>query len=205
MDEEVSAATKACLSEEERLRAARFAHTVDAHRYMAAHATLRVLLAPKSRCAPRDVLLTTRPDGKPTLRSASPAWQFNLTHSDGWALIALHPQWELGIDLEIHKPWPHMNDLADSVFSTNELITWHATTPAKRANALYASWTRKEACLKAVGTGLMTPPDQLDLGLAPTPARGHWLGPKGRSVEWLDLGDLPLAAPHSACLAWIQH
>lgn len=203
-DDEVSAATRACLSDEDKQRAARFVRAVDAHRYMAAHAALRVLLAPACLCTPRDVPMTTREGGKPTLMMASPALHFNLTHSDNWALIALHPHWEIGVDLEMHKPWPHMNDLAESVFSQAELRTWRATTPADQASVLYTAWTRKEACLKAVGTGLITPPDQVELGLAPTPARGQWHRPEGGGVEWLDLDHLPLAVPHSACLAWIR-
>lgn len=202
--EEVSAATRACLSDDDKQRASRFARPVDAHRYMAAHAALRVLLAPACQCTPRDVPMTTRADGKPTLMMASPALHFNLTHSDNWALIALHPRWEIGIDLELHKPWPHMNDLAESVFSQAELRTWRATTPVDQASALYTTWTRKEACLKAVGTGLITPPDQVELGLAPTPARGQWNSPEGDLIEWLDLDNLPLVVPHSACLAWIR-
>ena len=201
-NEGISAGTKACLTDEEIRRAGRFAHWQDAHRYMAAHAALRMLLAPLCECAPKDVPLEIQPGGKPALPQMRPV-HFNLSHSGAFALIAVHPSLEVGIDLELHKPWHCMDDLALNILSLAEMAAWQDGTPSERSLSLFDAWTRKEACLKAVGTGLLVPPDQVELGLPRSPSRGRWQTTADTVVEWIDL-DLPLAEAHSACLAWIK-
>ncbi|MCH8178510.1 MAG: 4'-phosphopantetheinyl transferase superfamily protein [Proteobacteria bacterium] len=201
----LSPETLACLSPQESQRAQRFAQARDARRYMAAHAALRTLLGELLGCAPDVLPWQTDAHGKPHLPGHR--LQFNLSHSDAWALVAVHPARALGVDLEIHHPWHDMADLAGSIFHPQESTAWARLPVADQARALHAAWTRKEACLKAVGVGLDIPPEQVCVGLADAPAQGRWQLGHGHQIDaaqgvhWCDLS-LPLPEPHSACLAW---
>lgn len=199
---ELSAYTMACLSDQDLQRASKFARSKDAIRYMASRAALRSTLARACHCAPRDVPLTTQDHGKPILMATPGAVHFNLTHSDSWALIVLHPDRAVGIDLELHRPVSDLEELTQSVFSPKELATWPATPPEERTRVFYSTWTRKEACLKAIGTGLLIPAEQVDIGLLSSPEQGSWRNEGGHDVHWMDLPGLPIAEEHSACVAW---
>lgn len=201
-DASLSANTMACLNAQDLQRASKFARSKDAIRYMASRAALRSALAGTCNCAPHDVPLTTQEHGKPILKAATGAMHFNVTHSDAWALIVLHPDQAMGIDLEVHRPIDGLDELALSVCSARERVDWMATAPADRLTALYRTWARKEACLKAIGTGLLTPAQQVDMGLSPSPSHGSWRSEDGRNVWWTDLGGLPITDEHSACVAW---
>ena len=174
-------------------------------RYMAAHAAARTLLGDILGRAPQTLVWRAQADGKPCLDGHS--LQFNLSHSGVWALLTTHPTLHVGVDLEVHAPWQTMDDLAAEVLDPAEAVLWGLLPPATRAPALFAAWTRKEACLKAWGTGLRTPPQQVHVGMAVAPAKGRWVPdtrpPRPACVHWQDL-TLPLAAPHSACMAWCQ-
>jgi len=201
--ESVSAATRACLSAEEVGRADRFAHSHHAMRYVAAHAAARTLLGELLGQKPAALIWSAQADGKPGL--ADHPLQFNLSHSHTWALLAIHPTLHMGVDLELHRPWEPMDDLAREVLHPAEAALWDHLPPAARALALYTAWTRKEACLKALGTGLRTPPEEVHVGLAASPAQGRWVfrsqAPEPGAVHWQDLS-LPLQEACSACLAW---
>lgn len=197
----VSPETEACLSQEEVQRASRFTQPRHAWRYMAAHAALRTLLAEAIHCAPHALAWQTDADGKPHLPQHP--LQFNLSHSDVWALVATHPTLALGVDLEIHQPWQKMTGLALDILHPDEASAWQQLPVATQAQALHTAWTRKEACLKALGTGLRLPPEQVLVGMAAAPTQGRWRQDGGHTVDWCDLL-LPLPTPHSACLAWVQ-
>ncbi|MFY9461049.1 MAG: 4'-phosphopantetheinyl transferase superfamily protein [Aquabacterium commune] len=200
-DQVVSAGTEACLSQEEIQRAHRFTQPRHAQRYIAAHAALRTLLAEALHCAAHELAWQTDADGKPHLPHHP--LQFNLSHSDVWALVATHPTLALGVDLETHQPWQDMDGLALAIFHPDEASAWRQLPKATRARALHVAWTRKEACLKALGTGLRLAPEQVWVGMADAPRQGRWRQDGGRTVDWCDL-ILPLPTPHSACLAWVQ-
>lgn len=201
--ERVSDATKACLSEDEIKRAERFAQPHHAMRYVAAHAAARTLLGDLLGQKPEALTWWVQADGKPGLGGQE--LQFNLSHSGTWALLAIHPTLHVGVDLELHRPWEAMADLAREVLHPDEVALWERLPPAARAPALFTAWTRKEACLKALGTGLRTPPEEVHVGLAASPAQGRWVfrsqAPEPGAVHWQDLS-LPLPEACSACLAW---
>jgi len=196
----VSHDTLTCLSEPERRRAERFVQSKDAWRYQAAHAALNVLLAERLHCEPAALPMQTDGHGKPHLTPASP--HFNLSHSAAWALVAMHPQWALGVDIEIHRPSRDNESLSRGILSPIEWLAWSSLSPSLRDVAMFNAWTRKEACLKAHGTGLLMPPEQVEVGVSPESTHGCWLPPQGSEVQWVDLR-LPVAEPHSASLAWV--
>ncbi|MCW7537505.1 4'-phosphopantetheinyl transferase superfamily protein [Aquabacterium sp. A7-Y] len=165
-----SALEEACLSAEERARGARFVFERDRRRYLAAHCALRAVLARHCGCEPAALSYGQGPQGKPFLTShAGPA--FNLSHSGDVALIGLAPEGELGVDVELLRPMNDVLGLARSNFSTPEFQALQALPPEQRELAFLTCWTRKEACLKALGTGLSLSPARFHAGVEPVPAR----------------------------------
>ncbi len=196
----LSEATLACLSPGEEERAGRFVQARHARWYRAAHAALNVLLAEALSCSPASLKIEADAQGKPRLNP--PLLHFNLSHSGAWALVAMHREFELGVDIEVHAPSGDLDSLARSVFSPGEWQDWQALPPSQRVAALFDAWTRKEACIKALGTGLQTAPETVHVGVG-RPDEGEWAPATGPSVRWMDLR-LPAPQAHSACLAWLR-
>jgi 4'-phosphopantetheinyl transferase len=79
--------------------------------------------------------------------------QFNISHSHGWAMIALSESIPVGVDLEAIRERVDMAKLLERLHEPN--------LPAERA-ALFQRWTEREARTKAIGSPLMErPPDHV--------------------------------------------
>ncbi|MDH5539182.1 MAG: 4'-phosphopantetheinyl transferase superfamily protein [Rhizobacter sp.] len=165
---EPAATLQAALSDGERLRAARFVFERDRRRYLAAHCALRHLLAVRTG-APADGLhFLEGPHGKPALQGAQRC-AFNLSHSEDIALVALADEGDIGVDVEMLRPMPDATALAERNFSASECAELAATRADQRDLAFLLGWTRKEACLKAVGSGLSIAPHTFTAGLTVAP------------------------------------
>ncbi|HLJ80654.1 MAG TPA: 4'-phosphopantetheinyl transferase superfamily protein, partial [Ktedonobacterales bacterium] len=107
--------------------------------------------------------------GKPYLASSTVRLplQFNVSHSEECALIALAHDLELGVDIEYMRPLDDMDAIARTVFSPHERATLAALDGPRRHEAFYACWARKEAYIKAIGRGLSFPLDNFDVALPP--------------------------------------
>ena len=175
----------ALLDCDERARMQRFVHARDRARYLAAHAwTRRILGAYLDR--PATALDFGRdPGSKPRLEGAP--LRFNLSHSAACGLLAVGADAELGIDVEA---WRDVDPtLADAVLSPGERAALRGCT--LDAALLLGCWTRKEACLKALGCGLLRDPRSIDVGVDAAT----------RMVLGVELRALPLPDGYSAALA----
>lgn len=119
-------------------------------------AALRSILAAYLDADPRQTHFLIDPGGKPRL---DPAWSsaplsFNLTHSRGRALVAVTLEREVGVDVERLRRDLPMDRLAARFFSPREIAALRVMPEGVRAAAFFACWTRKEAYVKACGTGL---------------------------------------------------
>lgn len=131
------------LPAEERERAERFLRAQVTRRWVASRWALRRVLGEYLEEAPAAVRFETGEHGKPRLAGGGP--QFNLSHSEGMALVAVAER-EVGVDLERIRP--------------------------KHPAEFYADWARREARLKCLGIGLTGPDDGRqvaveDLSIAP--------------------------------------
>ena len=185
------------LSAEEEARAAHFAFERDRGRYFAAHRALRRLLATHSGLDARALRFVSGPYGKPALDGA-PRCRFSLADCDDVALIGIvDGDEDIGVDVERLRPVPDRFDLAASLFTPAEQAELKALPPPRRDQAFLRGWTRKEACLKAIGTGLVLEARQVEAGLAPLERRLTIEAPHGRfevEVHSLELGDALVAA-----------
>jgi 4'-phosphopantetheinyl transferase len=135
---------------------------------------LRAVLAQQTGLPAAALVFGAGPFGKPFLHAPA-ACVFNLSHSDDVAVIAVAPGasagTEIGVDVEVLRPMRDAIALAERNFTPAEQRALRAAPPELRDLAFMRGWTRKEACLKAIGSGLSIPPDAVDAGLQQALAR----------------------------------
>lgn len=167
-----SAANAACrrvLSEDERLRADRFATARLRNRWLVSRAGLRDILAKYCGTRPSAVRFGTEPTGKPVLsgEKASAALHFNLSHSGTIAAVAVSKAGPVGVDVEYLRPISDWHQVARRFFSASESSLLSTVQEGQRELAFYCCWTRKEAVIKATGDGLSAELDSFDVSLEP--------------------------------------
>jgi len=181
----------ALLDDRERERLDRFRRPADRARYLAAHALVRLVLADAVGTPPAALEFdrTCRcgaQHGKPVLPGGP---GFSLTHAGDLVGVAVHPGGDVGLDVEQARELADLQAMAEHVCSPRET--------AADAQAFFRIWTRKEALLKAVGTGLATPMSAITLG--PSGVL-DWTGDDApRAPLWL--ADLHPAAGYHAAVA----
>jgi 4'-phosphopantetheinyl transferase len=154
------------LSADERTRALRFHFTRDRQRYTATRALLRTVLSGYAGATPEELVFRYSKTGKPALQSGeSRRVEFNVSHSGEVALLAFARGRELGVDVEqIRENFDH-DAIAGRFFSRQEQQQLAALPAVERYRGFFRCWTRKEAYIKADGSGLSLPLHQFDVSL----------------------------------------
>lgn len=151
-----AAAAEHLLDPGERQRAARFRFAHDRVAYVLAHAMWRSALGLCLGCEAAAVRMTSTPTGQPQLPGTP--WATSLSHSGSWVALAVGCTAVLGVDIERSPPLRALNDLVSTICTPREAIDMQELPSAAREHAMLRLWTRKEALLKAFGTGLSGPP-----------------------------------------------
>ena len=163
------AAAGSVLSEDERARAARFHFERDRRRFVAGRAALRTILATYLDRAPTHLVFTLGRHGKPALEHLG--LEFNLSHSGGYALIAVARGRQVGVDVErVRNDFPS-DDVARRFFAPAEVAALAVSAPGEYATAFFRCWTRKEAYVKARGDGMSLELDRFEVPLEPAATR----------------------------------
>lgn len=148
------AGAEAVLSREELFRAGRFARVIDRERFIAAHGALRMVLGLYVSADPQSLEFRTGPMGKPALVQTFTDLRFNLSHSGDIALIAVTRGREVGVDVERVQRDIEFDPIVEHYFDPTEAWDLRTAPPHERVGKFFDLWTRKEACVKAEGTGL---------------------------------------------------
>jgi 4'-phosphopantetheinyl transferase len=149
---------QAWLDADEVERAERFVHDVHRRRHVASHVALRDRLASAVGASAEALRFRADAHGKPQLEGQGRV-QFNLSHSEDWALVAVGVDAPIGVDLEMLRPVEEALALARKHYTPAEAAAVQDAVGARaRDEAFLRVWTRKEACLKAVGLGLRLAP-----------------------------------------------
>lgn len=82
------------------------------------------------------------------------------------ALFAFTKRGPIGVDIEKVQPIENIEDIAKQYFSDKELIDLLSIKPNERIIS-FNCWTRKEALVKALGTGLTLPLNEFSVTLLP--------------------------------------
>jgi 4'-phosphopantetheinyl transferase len=137
----------------ERDRAAEFLREEPGRRWVAARWALRKVLESYLSVPAAAIELEPGEHGKPRLRDSGTI-AFNLSHSDGLALVAVTGGRAVGVDVEMIDPSRDLVALADRALPSEDVAAVTAASPAERPALFYAAWTRHEARLKCLGLGL---------------------------------------------------
>ena len=113
---------RALLAPDETARADRFYFDKDRNRFTIARAMLKTVLGNYLKIQPQQVQFIYGPQEKPDLRpEINPrCFKFNLSHSGEYALLAVTPGLEVGIDIEQFRPDFGTQEIAQRFFSAQE-------------------------------------------------------------------------------------
>ena len=199
------AAARQDLDATEIARADAFLRPRDRRHFTAARSWLRRMLAAHLGRRPADLVFVEGPHGKPRLAEESGRLDFNLSHSDGHGLLVVSPGFAIGADIEAEREIE--DKLAERFFSALEVRALDALPKAERTAAFFRCWSRKEAYLKALGSGLATPLDGFTVSLDAGDARlVEVAGEPGEASHWrmADLAPAPglAGAVAARCTGW---
>jgi 4'-phosphopantetheinyl transferase len=157
------------LTEDEVVRAGRFAFERDRHHFIVARGILRAILGRYLSIRPGFLRFDTNAYGKPYLGlpRGKPPLKFNLAHSHDLALYAFTHSREVGVDIEYMRADIDYEELAKYSFSQYEQSILRTLPEVAKQQAFFHCWTRKEAYIKARGKGLSIPLDLFDVSLGP--------------------------------------
>ena len=160
------------LAPDERARAHRLHTAVHRRRFVLAHGALRALLAGYLDAEPAAISYVVGDHGKPAIAARDgvrAGVEFNLSHSQDIALIAVARGQPVGVDVQHWSESVEHLRLADRFFSPHERDALRALTHEAEqvASAFFAAWTRKEAYVKATGYGIARGLHHFDVSLAP--------------------------------------
>jgi 4'-phosphopantetheinyl transferase len=155
------------LSPDERDRAARFHFEKHRRRYVIGRGMLRSILARYVCKSPADLRFNYNPQGRPSLTEECHGVriEFNLSHSEEMGLLAVVKDRMIGVDIEQLRPMEQT--IAQRFFSDNENAELCLLQDDEWKRGFFNCWTRKEACLKAIGQGISAPLDKFDVSLTP--------------------------------------
>ncbi len=160
----------ALLSPDEREQAARYRVESARRAFILTRGTLRSLIAGYIGKQPQELALKRTAHGK--LFLAEPLeLRFNVSHTEGLALLAFVRKREVGVDVEKIRPQPDAAKLAERFFSTHERRDLAHLSGSDLQEAFFRCWSRKEAYIKARGEGLSLPLNQFDVSVAADASR----------------------------------
>ena len=126
-----------------------------AHRHgTPAEPLVRSWLATQLGGQPASLEITREVHGRPLLGAPHGGFDASWSHSGDGLLMALAEDVRIGIDLELERPRPKAQVLANRFFAASEAATLAALPDGAREAAFVRLWCAKEAVLKAHGQGL---------------------------------------------------
>jgi 4'-phosphopantetheinyl transferase len=175
----------AALDDSERQRASAYHFERDRRRFVAVRGSLRQLLGAYARRPATEFRFLEGPGGKPRLDpGVCPKLSFNLSRSQGWALIGVAAGASIGVDIETVRNIPEHEDIARRHFATAEIESLRRLPAADVAERFLVGWTLKEAYVKATGDGLSARLPGFDVLSDPGFVRVLQPGSSERAAGW---------------------
>jgi len=156
------------LSADEKQRAERYKFTEHKNHFIIFHGFMREVLARYLKIKPSDIEYTNGEKGKPYLSSQlNSSIQFNLSHTKDIALLAISRDGDVGVDIEHLDRKTDWRGIVKRFFTEQEQIKLFALPKKYQRLAFFELWTRKEAYMKVLGTGLSLSPTEFSMSIPP--------------------------------------
>jgi 4'-phosphopantetheinyl transferase len=156
------------LSPEEREKQRRFHFERHQRQYLVSHALVRLTLSRYAPVEPRAWSFVTNEYGCPRVEGeGSAGLRFNLSHTDGMAMVAVARDVDVGVDVEDALRKGETVALAERFFAPSEVAALRALEVPRQRERFFEYWTLKEAYIKARGMGLSLPLEQFAFELRP--------------------------------------
>jgi 4'-phosphopantetheinyl transferase len=190
------------LSADEVARAGRLRFARDRDRFIAARAWVRTILCLELDVDPAAVRFRYEPDGKPAVDAAGDAHRdvaFNVSHAGDVVMLAIGRGCRIGVDVEQIVDDLDTRSLESHCLAGEEIAALAPLSQRDRRRAFFGCWTRKEAYLKGLGTGLAGPLDRVSI-VAQAPNAAFVVRDANRGAPWR-VHDLPAPSGYAAALA----
>ena len=153
------------LAPAERDRASRFRSPRDRSHFIVRRGVLREICSAYLAVEAALLAFEYGPWGKPCLseRLGCEDLRFSISHSGDLALYAITKGREVGVDIERVRCDMAWQSVAEVCLSAREAAVLSTLPPAAQARAFFMLWTRKEAYVKARGTGLSACLNEIDV------------------------------------------
>jgi len=157
------------LSADETERAARFRFERDRRHFNICRGALRMLLAGYLDEEPSRLIFSYSAKGKPELGGMheSCGLRFNVSHPGDMACVGVTLERRIGVDIEAIRYDVEIKAIAQRFFSVSEQRDLSGLPAHDQHRGFFNCWSRKEAYLKALGSGLSLPLSEFDVSLRP--------------------------------------
>jgi len=192
------------LTPDELSRASKYLSGKKSREFIITRSSLRNIIGYVLKTDPRQIGIAYTSSGMPLLDHT---WShtditFNVSHSHDQAIIAVSIKNIIGIDIEKVRIDIEYEKLAKRFFSEIEHKQIMEIEDTLRLDAFFATWTRKEALVKATGTGIAYGLNKFDVSVGPDkPAEllnSRWQAECQSSWSLLNIDTVP---EYKACLA----
>ncbi len=177
------------LSSDELKRMQNLSFTKDKQNFVASRGILRFLLGNYISCEPDEVTFSYGKHGKPYVSASDIS--FNVSHSGEYILYAFTKNAAVGIDIEKIRDDSTVKK-AIRTFSEHEQKALASLPHHEQKVAFFRLWTRKEAYLKAIATGLSYPLALVEVTCLPTEKAALLRIEDQYNIKQWHLEDIPL-------------
>lgn len=189
------------LSADERTRAAKFHFQRDSRKFVAARATMRLILGEYVHKAASDLRFRYTKHGKPSLADTDADICFNLSHAGERGILGITRGRDIGVDIENTGRKTEIDNLAKRFFSPAESKSLEGLPIEEKKNSFFRIWTCKEAFLKAQGLGLTRSLGSFDIDLSSGAARLLATRPDATEAARWSILELEASAGYAAAVA----
>lgn len=160
------------LSATEKERSERFKFYKHRKAFIASHGFLHTVLAYYINTSAAEIEFSQGEFGKPSLieKQNPQNIQFNLSHSNNIAMLAVCRQHSLGIDVEFAERKTDWQGVSKRFFTQNEQDQLFKLDKDLQKSAFFQIWTRKEAHMKVTARGLSLSPTDFEVSVPPAEA-----------------------------------
>lgn len=179
----------------------------DRQRYITARALLKSLVSNLTGKAPRHIDIQQRcPDcggyhGQPTLPNTG--LSLSISHSGDWVVVAAARGCRIGVDIDQLGRLDKPERMVNYILHADEKQRLRAQQAKLNSEILIRHWVPKEACLKAVGTGLRIPPSSICLDTDSHSARWHKPDTQNLPSEHCSIRDIAVHRDYHCCVATV--